>query len=37
MLNSVKISEINDVWEFDGGALGAHGGKACQICTGKVS
>ncbi len=36
MLNPSKLTEINEVYEYDGGAQGAHGGKACQLCTGKI-
>jgi hypothetical protein len=29
MLQKDKLNEINEVYDYDGGALGAHGGKAC--------
>jgi hypothetical protein len=29
MLQKDKIAEISDIYEYDGGSQGAHGGKSC--------
>jgi hypothetical protein len=29
MLQKDKLAEISDIYEYDGGATGAHGGKSC--------